>query len=108
MNASKSPATDRHAAAPAGNETWLAEMGGPAAWGRGSALEAEDQMSEFGGVEGAYDAYSANVEDTLNEHGFDLSTERGRAVIIEAQEAFDEKYYELTGFDAWGRLSDQK
>ena len=85
-------------------EAELARAGGPVAWGTASAEEAEYQMQEYGSVENAYDAYSANVVDTLNEWGFDLSTDRGEEVIKVASNAFEEKYLELTGYDFWSSV----
>jgi len=82
-------------------EAELARVGGPVAWGICNVEEAEDQMQEYGSVEDAYYAYSANVEGTLNEWGFDMSTDRGEEVIKAARNAFDKKYLELTGYDFW-------
>jgi hypothetical protein len=85
-------------------EAELARVGGPVRWGITNAEIAEDQMQDYGGVENAYDAYYNNVEDTLNEWGFDLSTDRGEEVIKAARDAFEEKYLELTGYDFWSSV----
>jgi hypothetical protein len=83
------------------NEEELANAGGPRSWGLSNAEEAADQLGDYDSVEDAYHAYLSNVEDTLNEWGFDLSTDRGHEVIGAAQKAFDERFKELTGFDRW-------
>jgi len=85
------------------DEESLAHAGGPVAWATSNAVAAQDQMHEYGGVEDAYHACVSNLEDTLNEWGFDLSTERGWEVIKAASDAFDKRYRELTGYDYYGK-----
>ena len=90
------------------DEESLAHAGGPVGWANSTAIEAEDQIATYGSTEAAYHAYSSNVEETLNEWGFDLGTERGRKVLGESMNAFDKKFYALTGFDFYGVFGDEE
>lgn len=84
---------------PSYNEKELARAGGAVEWGVTNADAAHDQIGAYACPEDAYYACEPNVEDTLNEWGFDLSTARGRDVVGEASRAFDARFQELTGFD---------
>jgi len=90
------------------DEESLTRAGGPVGWATSNAVEAEGQIVTYGSTEAAYHAHSSNVEDTLNEWGFDFSTERGDKVLGESMNAFEKKFYELTGFDFYGVFGDEE
>ena len=90
------------AANPALNEAALADAGGAVKWGNDQALEAVDQKDDptwEGELENVFHAYWESTEDTVNEWGFDHSTDRGSEVVGAAVGAFLAKFKELTGFD---------